>query len=44
MRLGLMLGVVEDPKQQVALALEAEQLGYESVWFGRSMGQIVSRH
>ena len=38
MRLGLMLGVVEDPKQQVALALEAEQLGYESVWFGEIYG------
>ena len=38
MRLGLMLGVVEDPKQQVALALEAERLGYESVWFGEIYG------
>ena len=38
MRLGLMLGVVDDPKLQVELALEAERLGYESVWFGEIYG------
>ncbi|NKB99280.1 MAG: LLM class F420-dependent oxidoreductase [Pseudomonadales bacterium] len=38
MKLGLMLGVVSDPKKQVELALEAERLGYDSVWFGEIYG------
>ena len=38
MKLGLMLGVVDNPKRQVELALEAERLGYESVWFGEIYG------
>lgn len=38
MKLGLVLGVVDDPKQQVALAIEAERLGYDSVWFGEIYG------
>lgn len=38
MKLGLMLGVVDDPKQQTELAVEAERLGYESVWFGEIYG------
>ena len=38
MKLGLVLGVVDDPKTQVELALEAERLGYDSVWFGEIYG------
>jgi F420-dependent oxidoreductase-like protein len=38
MKLGLMLGVVDDPKRQTELAVEAERLGYESVWFGEIYG------
>lgn len=38
MKLGLMLGVVDDPKKQTELAVEAERLGYESVWFGEIYG------
>lgn len=38
MKLGLMLGVVDDPKRQTEMAVEAERLGYESVWFGEIYG------
>ena len=38
MKLGLMLGVVDDPQRQTELAIEAERLGYESVWFGEIYG------
>jgi len=38
MKLGLMLGVVDDHHKQVELALEAERLGYDSVWFGEIYG------
>ena len=38
MKLGLVLGVVDEPATQVELALEAERLGYDSVWFGEIYG------